>query len=83
MLTRRAIFFFTLVVICLALAPVTPSDFRAVPLAAAGLALFWGIMVTLEEISISRSRGGPRSPTPPAFAPPPPPGNGPDRSERS
>jgi hypothetical protein len=80
MLSRRATFFFVLVAICLALVPVTPSEFRLVPLIAAGVAAFWGTVVAIEDL-LNRRRAprAPRAMSSPPFAPPPPPGSGPDR----
>lgn len=61
MIGRRPVFFLTLCVICVVLIPVTPSEYRWVNLALAGLALFWTIALALEDLSLSRrhERGGP------------------------
>jgi hypothetical protein len=48
---RRPLFFFILAAICLALVFPTPSEFRLVNLAMAGLAIFWAILLALEELS--------------------------------
>jgi hypothetical protein len=52
--SRRAIFFFVTAVICLLLAPVSPSEFRWVNYSMAGLAAFWAVMMTIDSLT---SRG--------------------------
>ena len=47
---RRALFFAALCVICLVLVPATPSEFRWLNYTMAGLALFWSVAFTLEDI---------------------------------
>lgn len=47
---RRALFFAALCVICLVLLPVTPNEFRWLNLAMAGLALFWALAFTVEDL---------------------------------
>ncbi len=60
-LSRRALFFLALSGICLVMVVPTPSDFWWVNFAAAGLALFWAVMLGAEDIS-TRRRGGPGEP---------------------
>jgi hypothetical protein len=52
---RRALFFAALCVICLVLAPATPSEFRWLNYAMAGLALFWSLAFTLEDVLNARA----------------------------
>ena len=52
---RRPLFFLAAAVVCAALIPPTPSEFRWVNLAMAGLALFWAVLLTVEEL-LNRSR---------------------------
>jgi hypothetical protein len=76
---RGATFFGVIAVICAILVPVTPSGFRWVAWGSAGLALFWAVVLALDEMATGRSKGGrarvPRG-EPPAmpFEPPRPPG---------
>ncbi len=53
---RRPLFFAVVAVICLALAPATPSEDRWVSYAAAGLAAFWAVLLALEVLA-GRGRG--------------------------
>ena len=53
-MSRRALFFFVVALVCLAIVPVTPAEFRWVPWGAAGLALFWTVVIGLEDLSKSR-----------------------------
>jgi len=59
---RRPLFFFAISLTCLLLVPVTPAEFRWVNFSMFGLALFWTIALSVEEISTLRSadrrRGG-------------------------
>ncbi len=48
---RRPLFFLILAAICLALVFPTPTEYRWVNLAMAGLALFWAVLLALEELS--------------------------------
>lgn len=57
---RRALFFLSLCVICLVLVPPTPAEFRWLNLVMAGLALFWAIAFTLEDLLNGRGRELPR-----------------------
>ena len=51
---RRPLFFAALAVICLVMLEPTPAEYRWVNLFAAGLALFWAVMLILEERSLVR-----------------------------
>jgi hypothetical protein len=57
---RRPVFFLSLCVICLVLVPPTPAEFRWLNLVMAGLALFWAIAFTLEDLFNARGRESPR-----------------------
>ena len=52
---RRPVFFFVVSVICLALVPPNPPEFRWVNYVAAGLAGFWAVAMAIE--SLTRGRG--------------------------
>ena len=47
-ISRRAVFFFVVAVICLLLATVSPSEFRWVNYAMAGLGGFWSVMMAID-----------------------------------
>jgi uncharacterized membrane protein YgdD (TMEM256/DUF423 family) len=51
---RPPLFFAALALICLLLYVPTPAAYRWVNLFAAGLALFWGVLLFLEERSVLR-----------------------------
>jgi hypothetical protein len=51
---RRPLFFLAVAAISSALVPPTPPEFRWVNLAAAGLALFWAVLLAIEEIIARR-----------------------------
>jgi hypothetical protein len=51
---RRPLFFAALAVICLVMLEPTPAEYRWVNLFAAGLAMFWAVMLFLEERSLVR-----------------------------
>jgi hypothetical protein len=51
---RRAVFFATLCAICLVLIPATPSEFRWLNLAMAGLALLWSVAFVVEDLVDAR-----------------------------
>ena len=53
-LSRRSVFFLAVVVVCLALAPPSPPEFRWVNYVMAGLAGFWAVVMAVESF---RSRG--------------------------
>jgi len=80
---RRALFFFALVVISLALYYPTPPGFRWVCLFTASLAAFWCLAFALEDLTGPAPVRPARSISPlpvtepeSPFAPPPPPGAG-------
>jgi hypothetical protein len=74
---RRPLFFAALAVICLVMLEPTPAEYRWVNLFAAGLALFWAVMLLLEERSLVRWSPGAkdaaekRARRPSAAGPPP------------
>jgi hypothetical protein len=78
---RQALFFAGIVVICLLLVLVTPSELRWVVWATAGLAGLWAILFVVEDLlrptrtprSRSASEAALLAPESP-FGPPPPPG---------
>ena len=57
---RRPVFFAVVAMVCLVLLPVTPSEFRWVNYAMAGLAAFWAVALAIEDLSHTRrdERGG-------------------------
>ena len=55
MISRRALFFLVVAILCALLLPATPAEFRWVPWGAMGLALFWTIVIGLEDLSKFRS----------------------------
>ena len=54
---RRPLFFGFLAIICLAMIPPTPPELRWVCVSMAALALFWGVLLAIEEL-LGRVRGG-------------------------
>ncbi len=54
---KRPLFFLGVAITFLALIVPTPADFRAVNVVMAGLALFWFVLLSAEELS-KRSEGG-------------------------
>ena len=52
---RRPIFFTVLGVICLALVPWTPAEFRWLNIAMALLAAFWAIVLAVEDLAHARA----------------------------
>ncbi len=56
---RRPLFFALLALICLTLIPPTPLELRWVCLSMASLALFWSVLLAIEELSGHRSKGRP------------------------
>lgn len=52
---RRPLFFGALALLCLLMLEPTPAAYRWVNLASAGLALFWAVMLFLEERSLVRT----------------------------
>jgi hypothetical protein len=57
---RRPLFFLALCLICVLLLPPTPAEFRWLNLVMAGLALFWAVAFTLEDLLNGRGRRSPR-----------------------
>jgi hypothetical protein len=53
-ISRRPFFFAFLAAISLVLLPFTPSEYRALNVFMAGLALFWSIALAIEELSTAR-----------------------------
>jgi hypothetical protein len=53
-LGRRPLFFFAIAATFLFMLIPTPAEFRWLNLAMAGLALFWGILLALEELLADR-----------------------------
>ena len=53
---RRTLFFLGTAAVCLALLVPTPGEFRWVNLAMAGLALFWALLLAIEELVGRRNR---------------------------
>jgi hypothetical protein len=52
---RRPLFFAAVCLVCLALGPVTPDEFRSVNLAMAALALFWAAALAAEDLANARA----------------------------
>jgi hypothetical protein len=63
---RRPLFFLVVALACLALVPPTPAEFRWVNLTAAGTALFWAVLLAVEEV-VARRQGA----LPPGVVEPP------------
>jgi ABC-type transport system involved in cytochrome c biogenesis permease component len=53
-ISRRALFFLGVAVVFLLMIPPTPREFRWLNLAMAGLALFWAILLAIEDLSNRR-----------------------------
>ena len=51
---RRPLFFLGCGAVNLLLYPVTPAEFRWVNLSMAGLAVFWAVLLAVEELSKTR-----------------------------
>jgi hypothetical protein len=51
---RRPVFFAAVAVLCLLLTPVTPGEFRWVDYAMGGLAVFWAVVLGLEDLATAR-----------------------------
>ena len=51
---RRPPFFLALCIICLVLVPFTPAEFRWVNVSMGALALFWAILLAIEDIATAR-----------------------------
>jgi hypothetical protein len=62
---RRPFFFAALAGLCLLLLEPTPAAYRWVNLFAAGLALFWAVLLFIEDRSVARAMPRPRRDRPP------------------
>jgi hypothetical protein len=51
---RRPVFFAIVGLVCLALLPPTPAEFRWLNVAMAALAFFWAVMLAIEDITHTR-----------------------------
>jgi predicted Na+-dependent transporter len=58
-LSRRALLFLVLAVVSAVMVPVTPAEFRWVAWGATGLALFWTVVIGLEDVTRSSRRERP------------------------
>jgi hypothetical protein len=47
-------FFLATALVCLAILPVTPPEFRWVNLGCAGLAVFWAVLLAIEDVADAR-----------------------------
>ena len=56
-LSRRTLFFLALAAVCLVMVVPTPAAYRWVNFAAAGLAIFWAVMLGIEDIVARRPKG--------------------------
>jgi len=55
-IARRSLFFLGLAIVSLLLLEPTPAEFRWVNLSMAGLALFWFVLLSIEDLSQRRQR---------------------------
>jgi hypothetical protein len=53
---RRPLFFLATAVVCVLMIPPTPNEFRWVNIGAAGLALFWAVLLGIEDVVSHRER---------------------------
>ena len=53
-ISRRALFFLSVALVFVLMIPPTPSEFRWLNLAMAGLALFWATLLVIEDLSNRR-----------------------------
>ncbi len=53
---RRPLFFLGCAIVCALLIAPTPAEFRWVNLAMIGLALFWAVLLSAEELAKARRR---------------------------
>lgn len=56
-LSRRTLFFLALAAICLVMVVPTPEAYRWVNFAAAGLAIFWAVLLGIEDVASRRPKG--------------------------
>jgi hypothetical protein len=71
-LGRRPLFFLATALVCILMIPPTPNEFRWVNVSTAGLALFWAVLVGIEDVVSHRQRPDdvpPRRPPPPGIRP--------------
>ena len=47
---RRAMFFWIASLVCVALVPASPAEFRWVPWVTAGIGFFWAVLLTVEDL---------------------------------
>jgi hypothetical protein len=55
-LGRRPLFFLATAVVCLLMIPPTPTEFRWVNIGAGGVALFWAVLLGIEDVVSHRDR---------------------------
>jgi hypothetical protein len=53
---RRPLFFLATALACVLMIPPTPSEFRWVNISMAGLALFWAVLLGIEDVVTHRDR---------------------------
>jgi hypothetical protein len=53
---RRPLFFLATALVCVLMIPPTPNEFRWVNIAMAGLALFWALLLGIEDVVTHRAR---------------------------
>jgi hypothetical protein len=53
---RRPVFFFVVALVCLALVPAMPAEFRWVDYTMIGIAMFWAVLMAIEALA-GRGRG--------------------------
>jgi hypothetical protein len=75
-LGRRSLFFAFLAVVCVALVPVTPTEFRWVAWFGAAVGTFWAVLIGIEDFTrpMAERRERAEAEMEMPFAPPPPPG---------
>ncbi len=56
MIGRRPLFFLVISLVAVALFPLTPGEFRLANIITAGVALFWAVLLGVEEI-VARRQG--------------------------
>jgi hypothetical protein len=55
---RRPLFFLATALVCVLMIPPTPNEFRWVNISMAGLALFWAVLLGIEDVVSHRERPG-------------------------
>jgi hypothetical protein len=53
---RRPLFFLATALVCVLMIPPTPSEFRWVNISMAGLALFWAVLLGIEDVVTHRDQ---------------------------